>query len=133
METEFKKLKLNEDDILVIKVNVEGLSDVEMKTRVHETREDEFVKNIENKWNKVFVTYSGIDLQILRLNESEKLIVLVDLTPFKTRNEEEEYLDFLNFKLSAHLDAEKFILIPTKNNVKLSVNQDKGVLWMLNY
>lgn len=128
METEFKKLKLNEDDILVIKVNVEGLSDVEMKTRVHETREDEFVKYIENKGNKVFVTYSGIDLQILRLNESEKLIVLVDLTPFKTRNEEEEYLDFLNFKLSAHLDAEKFILIPTKNNVKLSVNQDKGVL-----
>lgn len=125
MELEFNKLNLKEDDFLVIKVKSEGLTEDQMKNRVFEVRNDEFVKYIEDKGNKVFVTYTGVDFSILRMESSDKLIVYVDVTPFKTEQEQESYLEFIKFKLEGNISEDNLIIIPTKSDVKLAIKKEE--------
>lgn len=125
MELEFNKMNLKEGDFLVIKVNTQGLSEEELKQRLFQTRNDEFVKYVEEQGNKVFVTYSGVDFSILRMEDSDKLVVYVDVTAFKTKEEQESYLEFIKFKLEDSISTDKLIIIPTKSDVRLAIKKDE--------
>lgn len=113
MELEFSKLKLNPEDILVIKVNTNGIDEAESVKKVSSIRDDEFVKYIESKGNKVFVSYTGLDFQILRMEESDKVIAYIDVSSLDEENSE-KYVDFIKFKLGESLQ-EKLICVPVKN------------------
>lgn len=125
MELEFNKMNLKEGDFLIIKVNTAGLSEDELKQRIFQTRKDEFVKYIEEQGNKVFVTYSGVDFSILRMEDADKLVVYVDVTAFETEEEQQSYLEFIKFKLEGNISRDKLIIIPTKSEVRLAVKKDE--------
>ena len=80
LEIAFSKFNLKEDDILVINVDTRGLDMNSAKNRVYNTREDPVVKYIESKGNKVLVTYTGVSLNILRLEENDKVAVYADVS-----------------------------------------------------
>ena len=113
LEVEFQKLNLKEGDCLVIKVNTYGMSEEEAVSKLSNIREDEFVQYIEDKGNKVFVTYSGIGVEILRMEEDDKLAVYVDTTNLE-ESKIEKYLEFINHKLESLGD--KVLIVPTQFN-----------------
>nr|QMP82901.1 MAG: hypothetical protein [Caudoviricetes sp.] len=113
LEVEFQKLNLKEGDCLVIKVNTYGMSEDEAIKKLSSIREDEFIEYVENKGNKVFVTYSGIGVEILRMEETDKLAVYVDTTSLE-ESKLEKYLEFIEHKLESLGD--KVVIIPTQFN-----------------
>ena len=113
LEVEFQKLNLKEGDCLVIKVNTYGMSEDEAVKKLSSIREDEFIEYVENKGNKVFVTYSGIGVEILRMEENDKLAVYVDTTSLE-ESKLEKYLEFIEHKLESLGD--KVVIIPTQFN-----------------
>lgn len=113
LEVEFQKLNLREGDCLVIKVNTYGMSEDEAIKKLSSIREDEFIEYVENKGNKVFVTYSGIGVEILRMEETDKLAVYVDTTSLE-ESKLEKYLEFIEHKLESLGD--KVVIIPTQFN-----------------
>lgn len=116
MELEFQKLNLQENDFLVIKVSKGDLTEDELKNRLFELRNDEFINYVEEKGHKVFLTYTGIDLQILRLEENDKVVAYVDVSPFRTIEEKEEYLSFVKFKMQGNISEDKLLLVPRDTN-----------------
>jgi hypothetical protein len=125
MEVEFNRLGLKEGDYLVIKVKANDLSDEELKSKLFEVRNDEFVQFVESKGHKVLVVHPGLEFNILRMEENDKLVVYVDLTPFNNE-EANNYIDFLNFKLESHIEKDKLVIVPSrKNNVALAVKKDE--------
>lgn len=110
MEAEFSRLNLKENDCLVIKVDISGLSEDESIKKLQSIREDEFVKYVESKGNKVFVTYSGIDVNILRLSGTEKVLVHANVTGM-TDPQTEEYLEYIKSKL-IEIGEDKIIMVP---------------------
>jgi len=124
LEVEFQKLNLKEDDCLVIKVNTYGLSEEQAVEKLSNIRDDEFIRYIEDQGNKVFVTYSGIGVEILRMEETDKLAVYVDTTTLE-ESKEEKYLNYIKDKLISLGD--KVIIIPTKfNSPQIRVVDDSG-------
>ena len=113
LEVEFQKLNLKEGDCLVIKVNTYGMSEDEAVKKLSSIREDEFIEYVENKGNKVFVIYSGIGVEILRMEENDKLAVYVDTTSLE-ESKLEKYLEFIEHKLESLGD--KVVIIPTQFN-----------------
>lgn len=112
MDLEFSKLNLSEGDSLVIKVNTSGLSEDQTIKRLSEVRDDAFLDYVSKKGHKIFITYTGIDLEILRLNSGDKVAAYVDVTPFDEQKKE-EYLDYVQNKLS---EIEDLIVVPVLNN-----------------
>lgn len=125
LELEFQKFNLKEGDVLVIKTNLQGLTEEEAVSRLSELREDEFVKYIEGKGNKVVVSYTGVDFQILRTEPTDKVVVYVDSS---TMSEEEstEYLDLIKSKLSGTI-ANDIVMVPlTKGSVGLKIEKGEN-------
>lgn len=114
LEVEFQKFNLKEDDCLVVRVNTSNLSEEEAVKKLEEIREDDFVKYVEEKGNKVFVTYSGVKLEILRLEDGDKLAVYVDVTDMD-EEKREQYLEFISLKMNALED--KVVILPVENNM----------------
>lgn len=127
MEVEFNRLKLKKDDFLVIKLNSEGLTEDELKQKLFDIRNDDFVKYVEEKGNKVFVTYSGVDLSILRMQDNDKVVAYIDVTNLN-EEEEEKYSDFVKFKLGGNIESDKLIVVPRrKNSPELAVRMNEEV------
>lgn len=114
MEVQYKRLNLKEGDNLIIEVDNVGLTEDELKNKLFELRNDEFVSFVEEKGHKVFVTHSGIKLEILRMEPNDKLVVYADVSNM-TDEEEKQYLDFVKFKITANVPEEKIILLPKRN------------------
>lgn len=112
-EIEFRKLNLDPSDTLIIKVNNNGLSPEKLVEKVEEIKNDDFFKYIEEQGNKVIVSYSGIDFQILRMQEKDKVLVYADVSSM-TEEECEEYEKRLTLKFKQIL-GESMIYIPVKN------------------
>ena len=110
---EYKRLKLSEEDILIIKVDVAGLSEENSLERVKSIRDDEFVKYIESMGNKVIVSYSGIDFQVLRLNENDKLVVYADVSSMDEQ-QSTEYESLVSNKIGQVVENE-IVFVPVKN------------------
>ena len=110
---EFSKLNLQKNDILILKVNVYGLDEKSATEKLSEVRNDEFVKYIEEQGNKVIVSYTGLDFQILRTQEDDKVVAYADVS-MMTDNQAEEYLDLIKSKLYDSI-GDKLICVPTKN------------------
>ena len=110
---EYKRLKLSEEDILIIKVDVGGLSEEKSLERVKSIREDEFVKYIESMGNKVIVSYSGIDFQVLRLNENDKLVVYADVSSMDEQ-QSTQYETLVSDKIGKVVENE-ILFVPVKN------------------
>jgi hypothetical protein len=115
MEIVFSKFNLKENDVLVINVDTKGLDLDSAKNRVFNTREDPLVKFIESKGNKVLVTYSGVSLNILRLEENDKVAVYADVSVMDEQ-ETEQYIDYLKFKLKDSIGEDKLVIVPVKGN-----------------
>lgn len=124
MELEFSKLNLSPEDILIIKVDITGLSEKESTEKLRSIREDEFVKFVEGKGNKVLVSYSGIEFQILRTKETDKVVCYVDVSSLD-ETETEDYIEHIKFMLNESI-GERLICIPVKNgSPKLAVKSEK--------
>ena len=113
LEIEFQKFNLKENDCLVVRVNTANMTEEEAVNKLNEIREDSFLQYVEEKGNKVFVTYSGVKLEILRLEEGDKLAVYVNVTDMDDEKKE-KYLDFIEHKMSALED--KVVILPIDNN-----------------
>lgn len=113
MELEFSKFKLQPEDILVVKVDTNGVDEAEAIKKVSFLREDEFIKYIEERGNKVFISYTGLDFQILRMEETDKVVAYIDVSSLDEENSE-KYVDYIKFKLGESLQ-EKLICVPVKN------------------
>ena len=118
----FEKLNLKPEDILIIKVDTIGLSEEESLSRLSSVRNDGFVKYIQDKGNAVLVAYSGLNFEVLRTSENDKVLVYAEIADVS--EESEKYLDYIKFKLKEDL-GDKVVVIPTKKEVPLSVNISK--------
>jgi len=110
---EFAKLNLQKNDILILKVNIYGLDEKSATEKLSEVRNDEFVKYIEEQGNKVIVSYTGLDFQILRTQQDDKVVAYADVS-MMTDNQAEEYLDLIKSKLYDSI-GDRLICVPTKN------------------
>ena len=119
LEIEFQKLNLEENDSLVIRLNTQNMDESVILEKLSEIRNDDFVKYIENSGHKVFVTYNGIKLEILRMEETDKLVMYLDTSSLKTLKEKEEYINYIKMKM---IDvSEKLIVVPMdspKNKIR---------------
>lgn len=118
----FEKLNLKPEDILIIKVDTIGLSEEESLSRLSSVRNDGFVKYIQDKGNAVLVSYSGLNFEVLRKSENDKVLVYAEIADVS--EESEKYLDYIKFKLKGDL-GDKVVVIPTKKEVPLSVKISK--------
>lgn len=125
LELEFQKFNLKEGDVLVIKTNLQGLTEEEAVARLSELREDEFVKYIEDRGNKVVVSYTGVDFQILRTEPTDKVVVYVDAS---TMSEEEstEYLELIKSNLSDIIKNDIVTVPLTKGPVGLKIEKGEN-------
>lgn len=113
-DVEFEKFNLKDDDCLVVRVNTSSMTEDEAVNKLTEIREDPFIQYVEEKGNKVFVTYSGVKLEILRLEETDKLAVYVDVSDME-EGKRDKYLEFIEHKMSALED--NVIVLPVDNNM----------------
>jgi len=124
MDLEFQKFNLKEGDNLVIKVDIDGLDEDQVSKKLKDLAEDEFVHYVKSKGHGVFVTYSGIDFQILRLQENDKLAVYVNLD-LVAENQQTEYLKLIDEKLE-ELNG-RYVVIPIHNNsVRVRVTNENN-------
>ncbi len=112
-EVEFQKFNLIEDDCLVVRVNTSNLTEEQAVEKLTEIRDDSFIKYVEEKGHKVFVTYTGVKLEILRLEEGDKLAVYVDVTDME-ETRRDQYIEFITQKMSSLED--KVVILPVENN-----------------
>jgi hypothetical protein len=115
-------LNLKPEDILIIKVDTLGLNEEESLSRLSSVRNDGFVKYIQDKGNAVLVSYSGLNFEVLRTSQNDKVLVYAEIAGIS--EESEKYLDYIKFKLKEDL-GDKVVVIPTKKEVPLSVNISK--------
>lgn len=126
MDLQFKRLNLKEGDSLVVEVSSSGLTEDEIQERLKSVREDEFTKFVEDKGHKVFVTYTGVNLNILRMQENDKLAVYVDTTVMDQPTET-KYIDYIKSILSRNIEEEKLVVIPQKEGYpQLGIVQMRG-------
>jgi hypothetical protein len=64
-EIGFSRLNLKLGDDLIIKVNTSGLSEEDSVKKLKEISDDDFLKYVTERGHRVFVTYTGVDLEIL--------------------------------------------------------------------
>lgn len=112
-EVEFLKLKLQKDDILIIRVDTSEMTSEEAMQKLSSIREDQFVKYVESIGNPVLVSYSGLDFQILRLNENDKVVVYMDVSSMD-EEKASNYEDYIKFKLSESI-GDKIVPIQVRN------------------
>lgn len=113
-DVEFERFNLKPDDCLVVRVNTSNMTEEEAVSKLSEIREDPFLQYVEDKGNKVFVTYSGVKLEILRLEENDKLAVYVDVSDME-ESKRDKYLEFIEHKMSALED--KIVILPVDNSM----------------
>lgn len=113
-DVEFERFNLKEDDCLVVRVNTSNLTEEQAVEKLTEIREDSFIKYVEEKGHKVFVTYTGVKLEILRLQEDDKLAVYVDVTDME-ETRRDQYIEFIEQKMSVLED--KIVILPIENNM----------------
>jgi hypothetical protein len=124
-EVEFNRLSLKPGDDLVIKVNTDGLTEEQAVNRLQDIADDPFVEYIRDKGHKVYISYTGVDISILRLEENDKVIVNADVTGM---NEQEikKYIDYVEFKLSSNIDKERLVIVPKHKQTDVKVlKEDK--------
>jgi hypothetical protein len=111
----FSRLNLKEGDSLVVKIDISNLSEEDSTKKIKEVRDDPFIKFVESKGHSVFVTYTGVDLNILRLQETDRVIAYVNVTDM-SEEESTKYIDYVDFKLRDQIGKDKLIIVPVKNN-----------------
>lgn len=114
LDLEFRKFNLQEGDNLIIKVNTSGMSEDQAVESLKNVYNDPFTEYVRNKGHQVFVTYTGVDMQILRIEENDKIAVYCDVSRFTDSEEKEKYLSFIKEKLSELGD--KVIIVPTEGS-----------------
>lgn len=112
-EIEFLKLNLKQDDILIIKVDTSEMTPDEATDKLSSVRDDDFVNYIKDRGNPVLVAYSGLDFEILRLDEKDKVVVYMDVSSMDD-DRAKNYEDYIKFKLNETL-GDKLIPIQVRN------------------
>lgn len=119
LEVGFERLSLKPEDILIIKVDTMGLSEEESLNKLSSVRNDDFVKYIQDKGNAVLVSYHGLDFEILRTSEKDKVLVYIDITNAE-ESTAEKYQEYIKSKLEETL-GDKLVIIPVKKEFPVSV------------
>lgn len=114
-EIQFSRLNLKEGDSLVVKLDTRGLSEEISSDKLKEIRNDSFIKYVESKGHSVFVTYTGIDLSILRLGENDKVVAYTNITNMN-EDEASKYIDYVDFKLRDQIGEDRLVIVPVANN-----------------
>ena len=114
-EIQCSRLNLQKGDYLVIKVDITQLTDDQIQERLSSVREDPFVKYVEEQGNPVFITYSGINMNVLRMQENDKLIAYVNVSDLPEQTEI-KYIDYIRHKLVDHVGEDRLIVMPIRNN-----------------
>lgn len=112
MELEFFKLNLKENDSLVVKVNTANLTEDQAVEKLKSVSEDPFITYVKEKGHNVFVTYTGVDVQILRFEDGDKLMVYCDVSTFTDEETKEKYLSYVKEKLNVLED--KLVVVPVE-------------------
>lgn len=112
-EIQFLKLGLSENDILVLRVDINGLNEEQAVKKLADIREDDFVKYVESRGNKVITTYTGLDINILRLNDGDKVLAYANVTSMD-EEQEEKYLDYIKYRLQDTI-GDRLICVPVRN------------------
>jgi hypothetical protein len=119
-ELEFFKLNLKEGDSLVIKVDTSNLNEQDAVKALNEVRDDDFLRYVKSRGHNIFISYTGIDISILRLNEGDKVLVQANVDDMSEK-EAEKYIEFVRFKLEGNLPKDKLLIVPIRKNTRVSV------------
>jgi hypothetical protein len=111
----FSRLNLKEGDSLIVKLDTSNMTEEESSSKLKEIREDQFIKYVESRGHNVFVTYSGIDLNILRLGDSDKVVAYANVTDM-SEDEESKYIDYIDFKLKDQIGEDRLVIVPVRKN-----------------
>lgn len=116
----FSKLKLQDGDSLVIKVNTKGLSETEATNKLRSVASDPFISYLKERGHTTFVSYTGVDMSILRLQENDKVLVNVDISGMD-QDTAKRYIDYIEFKLSSSISKERLVIAPMSGESKINV------------
>jgi hypothetical protein len=123
MELEFKKLSLQKEDVLIIKVGSENQTANDVIEKMATIRNDEFVKFVQDKGNPVLVVNDGISFEVLRKKENDKVLVYLDVSSM-TPEESETYEQLIKFKLQDSL-GDSMICVPVKSRTSMKVKSEE--------
>lgn len=113
-EIGFSRLNLKPGDDLIIKVNTSGLSEEDSVKKLKEISDDDFLKYVTERGHRVFVTYTGVDLEILRVEPEDKVLVYVKEEGMSD-SQKEEYHNLIKEKLNVFGD--QLLLIPVSKHL----------------
>lgn len=120
-EIQFNKLNFKENDYLIIQANTTNVTNIPSALR--EIKNSDFVKYLyEEKNVKVFICGSDLKFQILRMEESDKLIMEVDVDNVN-HEDIDGYLTKIYDTVVRNIDKNNIIIIPKKGNVVLKVKK----------
>ena len=114
-DVQFSKFNLKENDCLVVKVDISNLSEKEAVERLSSVRNDSFIKYVEEKGHKTFITYTGLNLTILRMEETDKLVAYASVDDM-TEEEAKQYVEYIKFKIMSNISEDKLIVVPIRRN-----------------
>lgn len=126
LKVEFSKLNLKPDDIFIVKVDTSELSEQEATKRLAQIREDDLVKYIEDKGHKVVISYTGLDFQILRVQEGDKVLAYADVSSMN-EEQEQKYLDYIKFKLEDTI--QNLVCVPVREKsptIRVATENNNG-------
>lgn len=127
-EIAFSRLNLKEGDSLVVKLDTRNLDEEKSSDKLKEIRNDPFIKYVESKGHNVFVTYTGVDLSILRLGENDKVVAYTNITNMN-EDEASKYIDYVDFKLRDQIGEDRLVIVPVANNsptLKVAKENNEG-------
>lgn len=123
IDIDLSKFDLGDNDVLVIKVKNEIVGDELIKV-LTEIKDDPVIKTLIENGKKVFYTYSGIDLSILRMEEKDKLLIYMDVSPFENEEDKTSYVDLIKGKIQTQISNEVVVVPIDLAAVKGVVQKD---------
>lgn len=124
IELQFSKLNLVEGDSLLVKVNVDGSNEELLAEKLKEVSQNGLVEYVRDKGHAVIITHSGIDFQILRLQENDKVMVYVNLD-FVEEDQRQNYLNLIEEKLVGIKND--YVLVPImKDAIRVRVSNKEN-------
>lgn len=122
-DIQYKKMNLQKGDNLIVKVDTSKLSEEDAIKKLREVSDNKFLKYVHEQGHEIFVIYTGIDIEILRLNPEDKLLVYVREEGLN-EEEKEKYFETIKDKLKNFKD--QLVIVPVDQRFRdIRVEREK--------
>lgn len=107
-----QKFNLQEGDVLVVKVDISGLDEQQATEKLAKIKNDEVLSYLNECGKKILITYTGIDMSILRMDPTDKLIVYSDVSSFEDEEDKNKYVDLIRQKITGQVTGNEVVILP---------------------